>query len=56
MTDHAEVAGNLQIEIFYYQKDANTWLMGNGDCEVVDIQITGAPRNIIIMITYRKES
>jgi hypothetical protein len=55
MTGHAEVAGNLQIEIFHYQSDANNWLMENGDCEVVNIQVTGAPRNLIIMITYRKE-
>jgi hypothetical protein len=55
LTGHAEIAGMNQIEVFCNETDVNQWLLDNGDCEVVNIQISGAPRNYVIMVTYRKE-
>lgn len=55
LTGHAEVAGTIQVGVFCNEQDVNQWLLDNGDCEVVNIQISGAPRNYVIMVTYRKE-
>lgn len=55
MTEHAEIAGCLQIKICYSENDANRWLQENGDMEVVEIKLASNATYEAIMIIYRIE-
>jgi hypothetical protein len=59
MGEHAEVAGCIQIKIFYSETEVNKWLTENADVEVVDIKLSGLNTydcaDEVIMIIYRKE-
>jgi hypothetical protein len=60
MTDNAEIAGNIRIEILWSQTQVNEWLESHGDVEVVSIQFSTAEYDggvqESVMIVYRKES
>jgi hypothetical protein len=59
MGEHTEVAGCIQIKIFYTETLVNEWLSENAELEIVDIKFTGLNTydhaDEAIMIIYRKE-
>lgn len=53
MTEHAEIAGFLQVKFLYGEGNINKWLQENADLEIVEMK--PLLRNEIdgVMIVYR---
>lgn len=56
MTEHAEIAGFLQVKICGSEAETNEWLQENGDLEIVEIKFAGSKAFKAIMIIYRIDS
>ncbi|WP_169819271.1 hypothetical protein [Anaerobacillus arseniciselenatis] len=56
MTEHAEIAGFLQVKICDSEADTNEWLQENGDLEIVEIKFAGSETYKAIMIIYRVDA
>jgi hypothetical protein len=55
MTEHAEVAGTLQVKHCKADTECNEWLQEHGDAEVVDIKFSSCDQHIDYLIIYRRE-
>lgn len=53
MTEHAEIAGYLQVKICYSEEETNNWLHENADVEIVEIKFSGNKTNSVVLIIYR---
>ncbi|WP_169824059.1 hypothetical protein [Anaerobacillus alkalidiazotrophicus] len=56
MTEHAEIAGFLQVKICDSEAETNDWLQENGDLEIVEIKFAGSKTYKAIMIIYRLDA
>lgn len=56
MTEHAEIAGFIQVKFLYGEKNINEWLQKNADLEILEIKVI--PLNLDVdgaMIIYRND-